>query len=364
MLARGGQRRILSIDGGGIRGLLALGALEQVELRLRQASGRPSLRLCDYFDLIAGTSTGGIIAAGLAIGLSVADIRQFYVDNARAIFRPVGWLSRLRSKYTSRGLTEKLNEVFRGLTLGSPELETLLLIVMRNVHTDSPWLISNNPRAMFNDRALPDCNLDIPLSKLIRASTAAPFYFEAEEIQVGNRTFAFMDGGTTPYNNPSFQAFLQATVDRYNLNWATGADRLLLVSVGTGTRAYTAADRPAKRIDQLFAARTVPPSLIGACTREQDLLCRVFGDCLHGMPIDLEVGDLIASRGPTAPKLFTYLRYDVSLTREAFDQIGLNHIDPLSLKLDSINAMTELMEAGAMLGKQVADQHFAGFPAP
>jgi patatin-like phospholipase/acyl hydrolase len=72
-LARKGSRRLLSIDGGGIRGVLALGILGRIEELLIEQSQRPDYRLVDYFDYVAGTSTGGIIAAGIALGMSTSE---------------------------------------------------------------------------------------------------------------------------------------------------------------------------------------------------------------------------------------------------------------------------------------------------
>jgi patatin-like phospholipase/acyl hydrolase len=77
ILLRSGQRRILAIDGGGVRGLVALGALEEIERILMVQSGRADFRLANYFDLIAGTSTGAVVAVGLSIGLSVAEMKNF-----------------------------------------------------------------------------------------------------------------------------------------------------------------------------------------------------------------------------------------------------------------------------------------------
>ena len=73
-LTAAGPKRILALDGGGIRGALTLGCLERIEAILRQRHRRPDLRLCEYFDLIGGTSTGAIIAAALAIGLGAFNL--------------------------------------------------------------------------------------------------------------------------------------------------------------------------------------------------------------------------------------------------------------------------------------------------
>ena len=80
-------------------------------------------------------------------------------------------------------------------TLGDDELKTLLLIVVRNATTDSPWPLSNNPNALFNDPSREDNNLAIPLWQLVRASTAAPTYFPPEVVTVGEHDFVFVDGG-------------------------------------------------------------------------------------------------------------------------------------------------------------------------
>src|SRR6185295_17341799 len=104
---------------------------------------------------------------------------------------------------------------------------------------DSAWPISSNPAAKYNDRARPDCNLNIPLWKLVRASTAAPVFFPPEVVSWDPddpaKSFVFVDGGTTAYNNPAFLLFRMATQPAYRLGWETGEKRLLVVSVGTGS---------------------------------------------------------------------------------------------------------------------------------
>src|SRR5262245_30815730 len=215
-LLRNGPRKLLAIDGGGIRGVLSLKTLEKIEQLLIKESKRDDYRLADYFDYVAGTSTGGIIAAGIAIGMSVKQILEFYLNNGAAMFDKASIIRRLQYQYKSEPLALKLKEVFGAeTTLGAPELETLLLLVMRNATTDSPWPISNNPFAKYNDAKHAACNLRFPLWQLVRASTAAPTYFPPEVIDCGGKPFIFVDGGVTMYNNPTFQMFLMATVDRY-----------------------------------------------------------------------------------------------------------------------------------------------------
>src|SRR6476620_7182158 len=83
-----GPKRILCLDGGGIRGILTLEYLGVVESMLRKRSGRDDFLLCDYFDLIGGTSTGSIIAAGLACGMSVGELKALYREIGLDVFVP------------------------------------------------------------------------------------------------------------------------------------------------------------------------------------------------------------------------------------------------------------------------------------
>ena len=375
-IEREGPKKLLAVDGGGIRGVLALEVLQGIEDLLRAKSGRPDFRLADYFDYIAGTSTGGIIAAGLSMGMSVGEILKFYQEAGAQMFVKANLLRRLRYKFEDEPLAEKLREVFASdTTLGSEKLQTLLLLVMRNATTDSPWPISNNPYARYNGRTRDDCNLDLPLWQLVRASTAAPTFFPPEVIVLSPgtataREFVFVDGGVTMYNNPAFQMFLMATLDRYwsakpEARWRTGAEHMLVVSVGTGTSPAARQGLEPDEMNLLFNATTIPSALMFAALNEQDLLCRVFGDCRAGEALDREVGDLVGSDGPLqhGQKLFTYLRYNAELTREGHDALGCRDIEPKTVQqMDSIQGIPELRRVGARVAEtKLLERHFDGF---
>src|SRR3954465_5079581 len=196
-LARSGPRRLLALDGGGIRGLITIEVLAEMERLLREESGAgDEFVLADYFDYVAGTSTGAVIATCLSVGMSVSQIRDFYVENAADMFDKARLLDRFRFKYEDDRLAARLQrELGEETTLGSDRLRTLLLIVMRNATTDAPWPLTNNPRAMYNvprDRAVSD--LDLPLWQLVRASNAAPTYFPPEVIDTGGPApYVFVD---------------------------------------------------------------------------------------------------------------------------------------------------------------------------
>lgn len=360
-----GQKKILTLDGGGIRGIMTVEVLAGIEETLRKRLGKDDkFVLADYFDFFAGTSTGAIIAACLSLGMSSAQIRDFYVASGKEMFDKAFLLKRFRYKYEDEKLAGKLKEVFGAkTTLGSPKLKTLLMMVMRNATTDSPWPLSNNPGAKYNQPDRKDCNLNLPLWQLVRASTAAPVYFPPEVIDIKTHQFVFVDGGITTYNNPAFQAFLMATVEPYNLNWAAGQDKLLIVSVGTGTSPQANADLAPDDMNLIYNAGSIPSALMYAALNEQDFLCRTFGACLAGDPLDREVGDMIGQKGPVMPKLFTYLRYNAELSREGLDSLGLTNIKPENVQqLDSVEHIAELQRVGqAVVQKKVRPEHFAAF---
>src|SRR6266849_213677 len=223
-------RRMLALDGGGIRGLLTLGILQQIETLV-------AAKLCEYFDYIAGTSTGAIIAAGLATGMTTAQLIEFYKNSGKQMFEKAWLLERIKYFYTADPLKAQLQGVFgRDTNLFPDNLRCLLLVVTKNLTTDSPWPVSTNPDAKYNDPARKDCNLKIPLWQLVRASTAAPVYFPPEILQWDpadkSKTFVFADGGVTPHNNPAFLLYRMATEPAYRLNWKTGEKNLLIVFRG------------------------------------------------------------------------------------------------------------------------------------
>lgn len=353
-------RRILSIDGGGIRCLIGIELLCALEERLGALHGDPGRRLWQHFDLVAGTSGGAIVASAIALGHSMRDVRDFVVRNARNMFREARWYAKHRSLYDASGLEQDLKDWFgEDTTLGSQRLRTLLMVVMRNWSTDSAWLVSNNPRAPFNARGLDDCNLDLRVWELARASSAAPAYYVPETIRFGRARpydFVFVDGGLTGFLNPAFKAFLFATSAPYGLCWPTGEERLTLVSVGSGDLRRRRPGVRAASLHLLGAVRGLPQAMLQATVREQDLLCRTFGACRTGDPIDLEVGDMKRRAHAGAPALFAYHRVDARLDAEGLASLQCGDIRPRDVgRLDAVEFVGELSRIGRALAARVVD---------
>ena len=173
-----------------MRGILTLSYLAEIESVLRERhGGSKDFRLHHYFDLIAGTSTGSIIAAALARGMAVADIIKKYNDLGQRVFQK-SWLRQgyVRAFYDETELIKELKDVYGAdTTMGDPSLQTGLLVITKRLDSGSAWPISNNPRGRYfgvrpNQSVVP--NSEYPLWQVVRASTAAPRYFDPERIVI------------------------------------------------------------------------------------------------------------------------------------------------------------------------------------
>ena len=140
---------------------------------------------------------------------------------------------------------------------------------------------------------------------------------------------------------------------------------MLVISVGTGASANANKNLSPREMNLIYNAGNIPSALMAAALHEQDFLCRIFGKCLAGDPLDREVGDVIGQGLPGVPKLFTYARYNAELSREGLDAFGLPKIDPAHVQqMDSVEHVGEMQEVGrAVAARKVQAAHFAGFPA-
>jgi len=317
-----GAKRILALDGGGVRGIVALAFLKKIERTLEAEAGK-FVRLCDYFDLTGGTSTGAIIAVGLALGYNVDQIREFYLRLAPRVFRPPwvrvpGW----RAIFDARALAGELKAIIGDRTLDTPDLQTGLGVMLKRIDTASAWILTNNPRSAYWETP-PDHsfigNRNYRLAEIVRASTAAPHYFDPQEIEIvaGEPPGLFVDGGLTPHNNPSLALFLSAFVPHYGLAWEASPEKLTIVSIGAGTFR----DRlDSRSLSKGPSAKLALRAMIQQIGDNQQLiltLMSLLGESPTAWPINSEIGDLGAVPAPRGP-LFRFLRYDMKLEAQWF----------------------------------------------
>ena len=357
-LTRTGPKRILALDGGGIRGALSLGFLARIERLLRDRYGNPDLRLRDYFDLIGGTSTGSIIAAALAVGMEVAELQEVYRTLGPAVFSHHSrHVHKLEAWFDAGRLEAELNHHLGELTLGDDAITTGLCIVTKRADTRSTWPLINHPDGRFyaDNRA-------IPLRKAVRASTAAPALFRPEALDVGQaETGAFVDGGVSMANNPSMLLLLVATLRGFPFHWETGEDRLLLTSVGTGTWSQALPAEVVLNRKVWSWALEVPSMLIADAGLQAQLLLQALSRSPTPWPIDAEMGDLTGDVIGGTP-LLHYLRFDGLLEPESLQQLELGYLTPKLAQLrDMANGagVADLLAVGqAAAQAQVKESHF------
>lgn len=330
-----GRKRILALDGGGIRGALTLGYLQKMEELLRKQHGdSPGFRLCDYFDLIGGTSTGSIIAACLAIGMKVEEIREKYFELGGKIFGgKYKWYEireLIKARYNAAPLEKELQKVFGDITLGSDQVRTGLCIVTKRADTNSIWPLHNNPKGKYYD-SVDGTNKNIPLWKAVRASAAAPTYFLPQVIEVGGGlpTAAFVDGGVSMSNNPALQLLMVATLKGFRFNWKMGADNLLLVSVGTGMGKPERLPADVTDNHLLNWASEIPDMLMQDASWHNQLILQWLSKSPTAQEIDGEIGrldeDLITGTDAVYKNgLLSYLRYNFLIDTETLNSLKLN----------------------------------------
>ena len=176
-----------------------------------------------------------------------------------------------------------------------------------------------------------------------------------------------MDGGITTYNNPAYLAFQMATARPYAVNWPTGSDKLLIVSIGTGNTAKMQLDLKADDMNLLYYATNVPSALMNAATAGWDMTCRILGECRHGRVIDSEFGDMVMQSADdanwTGQKLFTYMRYDPDVSQTGLDALNLNYVKATNVQvMDSIEFMSDIKLVGSSYAnRHVNINHFNGF---
>ena len=258
--------RILSLDGGGIRGLLTCRIMERLQ---EQVPG-----WLESVDLIAGTSTGGIIALGIAHGLSPADLRRFYYERGKRIFDDT-WLDNIRdlgglagAQYDNKHLKEELVDIFgttllkdlrRNVLISSFDLDNEATVEAQRTWKPKFWHNFDGSDSDGNARA----------AYVAMFTSAAPTYFPTAD--------RYVDGGVIA-NNPSLAALAQVLDVRVNITPRPQLGQIAMLSLGTG---QTLSRIEGKNLDWGVAhwARPLVSILIDGSVGVADYQCRqILGD--------------------------------------------------------------------------------------
>ncbi|MGN6113665.1 MAG: patatin-like phospholipase family protein [Luteimonas sp.] len=276
-------KRILSMDGGGIRGLVGCRWLAGAEDALL-AAGKPGL--LKSFDLLAGSSTGAIMAAGLAIGLAPSAMADLYREQRNAIFPGIAdrlWsrAGRLLTqgpsapKYDAKGLEKVLKKVFGDTRLG--QVKVPLMVTSYDTISRTPVIF----------KSFKPGHQELPLWEVCRASSAAPTYFPAHGMTIEGKACALIDGGVVA-NNPTACAIAEA------LRKDARADQpqdLVVLSIGTGARTRSISLKAAREWGAIEWAVPIIDVLFDGSADSVDYIARhLVGDSYFRLQTELAIG--------------------------------------------------------------------------
>lgn len=259
--------KVLAIDGGGIRGIIPALILSEIQKRLGPD-------LYKFFDLISGTSTGGIIALGIGTQskngrpYSPTELADLYVENGPAIFKktfitPIKNFG--RPKYSPDALQSTLVEFF-----GDAQFNTALtplLISSYDLQGQIPFFFKSH-------RIAENPNYNWPVVSIARATSAAPTFFPPLQLVRGSDNYALVDGGVF-VNNPAMAAYAEARA------LYRDAAQFNVISVGTGNRQDQITYAAAKNWGLLQWARQIAPVFMDSVSEAVDYELKSMPGCTY-----------------------------------------------------------------------------------
>ncbi|XP_010552769.1 PREDICTED: probable inactive patatin-like protein 9 [Tarenaya hassleriana] len=234
------RTRILSIDGGGTTGIVAGAALVHLEDQIRLQTGDPHAQIADFFDIVAGTGIGGILAAMLVADngsgrplFTARDALKFVTEKNSELFkvRYTGFLHRNR-RYSGNSMDKVLKEAFQredGKVLTLKDTCKPLLVPCFDLQTSAPFVFS---RAGASESP----SFDFELWKVCRATSATPSLFKPFSVSSvdGKTSCSAVDGGLV-MNNPTAAAVTHVLHNKLDFPSANGVEDLLVLSLGNGS---------------------------------------------------------------------------------------------------------------------------------
>lgn len=248
----------LALSGGGYKGLFSTHVLVELEKQL-------GCRIAKKFDLIAGTSIGGVIALALALEIPAEDIEKLFLENGKKIFKKRFFASNglfFKSKYSQKGLYSVLSEIFRDKKIS--DLKHRVLITSINYTDGKPQMF----KTPHNDSLIKDANMKI--IDVAMSTSAAPMFFPINSIEEGD----FVDGGLVA-NHPGFFAMVEA--EKY-LNQKI--EDIYQLHIGTISQKFTSSSSKYVLASSFFSWREKLFNLLFSCQEQSTdfLLKKYLGD--------------------------------------------------------------------------------------
>ena len=364
-------KRILTIDGGGVQGVLSLKLLESLEARItsadspaRNSKGERPSRLLDYFDMVAGTSTGAIVVGLLELGHSPSAILEMYKEFCPRFFRPTPftWLmTLLRSKYSHAELKRYALRFFGDVRLW--QLPKDIMIVARDmVRSESTFFTAFRQTESDEEVGPEDVYGTYKMMRLrdaVLASASAPTYFPPHD--------RFVDGAVGSFINSCLQAAIEALAYSAPSAWENWiaehpnqpppADlatwerkvqryqpgNLIVYSFGTGHVKPLRTIKDVKQMRLWDWAKGISSEFMGDINEQQSQISSSYMDVLRGIP-------------PTQvlTPSFRLHRYQMYLTPEGVNAIGGQWEDRLSsMELDDVRAIPIMEELGELMARRI-----------
>lgn len=345
--------KILSLDGGGIRGVLSATILKEVEKTLIEKTGK---KLHEYFDLVTGTSTGSILAAGIASGMSASELLELYEKEGENIFpKCVRWQRKWRllgqllgnhvlypHEYGNQGLTNVLKRRLPNKESGEPLTiqdikETQLLIPAYDVYSrNTTWFNNSSPTAWYSN---------LELWKICTASSSAPTFFPPYELPYNaEQSLPHIDGGVSA-NNPALMAIAHALqIERQNKSNFNLND-IAVFSIGTGNTTCPYTYKEVKGWGQLGWAGHLPDMFMSPATQNSEQICyQILGSVKQNyLRLDFDLNERL--KGETKPGLLrkTLTKRDKPYNKYIAEQI--NEYQEVSEEIDNPDNCPELIKA-------------------
>lgn len=359
-----GPKRILSLDGGGVRSAMSIAILHKIDAILRQRhGGSRQFHLADYFDLVGGTSTGAILASLIVTRkFTISEIRDVFFELARRTYGRRRFslnAGREGQCFSDRRLRHTLMEIFGDATLNDDRIATGLAIFGKRIDTDETIIFHNNPNAAgFKAGEKGGSGFGRYLiAGVLRASTGAPAQFSPSTVNLlekpGKYSGVFVDGSVTPYNNPALQLYLLSTLNDTGFGWQSGPDALQITSVGTGALCRTMGPSEARQLRPQRRAREALTSMLDDVDHASDVMMNMISQG-KGLPHQHPPFDAETTPSAGEPQ-FTYQRFQARLRQDVLRKdlgIGLS-----SRQLETVRTMSnpDGLQIAYEIGQAVAD---------
>jgi hypothetical protein len=324
--------RILSIDGGGIRGVMAASFLVSLERALRDATGNHDARLADYFDFFAGTSTGGVLTTLLLTPdpdrpgrprFSAEQVLAIYEETGDLVFSSSLW-RRLRSgsgflyqKFDAHGLEDAFHRYYG---------ETRLRELLRPCLITSYDILRSRPHFFTQHDAATRPGFDFAVRDVARATAAAPSFFEVAlcKNELGEE-FPLIDGGVFA-NNPSLCAYAEVR----NLHESSSAADMRMLSLGTGEVPMSLQYETARAYGVMRWMGPLADIMIrGVSTTVDYQLQKIFGTVENPRGHYLRVNTQLAAGALPSPEIDDARPENIVALRERGEQLFQEHEDSL-----------------------------------